>query len=87
MRRSRDEFEAAREKFQMERAEFTNTLDVWSSKERLRDRDCDTKLAHHCKTLQKLGAQHIDKVLEETSKSMSEMVWPFPSFDTNSPNS
>jgi len=87
MRRSRDEFEAAREEFQTARDEFTNTLDVWSSKERLRDRDYDKKLVLHCEKLQKLGTQHVFKALEETSKSMSEMVWLIPSSNKNSPNS
>ncbi len=79
MRRSRDEFEAAREEFQRARAEFTNTLDVWSSEERQCDHDYNDKLAHHCKTLKMIGTQLVDKALEETSKSMSEMVWQLPS--------
>ena len=87
MRRGRDEFEAAREKFQTARLEFTNTLNVWSSQELLRDRDYNEKLARHCETLQKLGSQHVKKALEETRKSMSEMVWPLPLSDENSPNS
>ena len=87
MRRSRDEFEAAREEFQMARAEFTNTLDVWSSKERLRDGEYDKKLALHRERLQKLGTQHVDKALEETRKSMAEMVWPLASSYKNSRNS
>ena len=84
MRRSRDEFEAAREKFQTARAEFTNMLNVWNSKELLRDREYNQKLARHCETLQKLGSQHVDKALEETHKLMSEMVWPLLSSDKNS---
>jgi len=87
MRRSRDEFEAAREEFQRARAEFTNTLGVWSSQERLRDLHYNSELARRCKILQKLGPQHIDTALQETSKYMSELVWPFPSSDKNSWNS
>jgi len=86
MRRSRDEFEAARQEFYMARVEFTNTLDVWSSRERLRDGDYDKKLTHHCERLQQLGTEHVDKALEETRKSMSEMVWPLAPSDKNSWN-
>jgi response regulator RpfG family c-di-GMP phosphodiesterase len=74
MRRSRDDFEAAQEQFQMARVEFTSTLDIWSGKEQQRDRDYDKKLAQYCATLQKFGTQHVLKTLEETSKSSSEMV-------------
>ena len=74
MRRSRDDFEAAREQFQKARAQFTNTLDLWSSKERLRDHEYETKLAQQCAILQKVGTQHVLKALEETRKSVSEMV-------------
>jgi hypothetical protein len=87
MRRSRDEFEAAREVFQMARAEFTNTLSFWGSKERLRDGEYDKKLAKHCERLQNLGTQHVEKALKETSRSMPEMVWPLASSDKNSRNS
>jgi len=87
MRRSWDEFEAARQEFYMARAEFTNTLDVWSSKERLRDRDYNKKLAHHCERLRQLGTEHVDKALEETRKSMSEMVWLLAPSDKDSRNS
>lgn len=83
MRRSRDEFEAARQEFHVARAEFTNTLDVWSSKERLRDGDYDKKLALHCEKLQQLGTEHVEKALEETSKSMLDMVWQLVPADKN----
>jgi len=87
MRRSRDEFEAARQEFYMARVEFTNTLDVWSSRERLRDGDYDKKLSHHCERLRQLATEHVDKALEETRKSMSEMVWLLAPSDKNLRNS
>jgi hypothetical protein len=74
MRRSKHELELAREEFQRARAEFTNTLDVWSQEERRRDIEYDRKLNQFIQRLRDVGKQSVHKALEETILNMSDKV-------------
>ena len=74
MRRSKLELELARDEFQRARAEFTNTLDVWSQEERRRDIEYDRKLNQSIQRLRDVGKQSVHKALEETIRNMSDKV-------------
>jgi hypothetical protein len=74
MRRSKHEFELARDEFQRVRAEFINTLDVWSQEERRRDIEYDQKLNQSIQRLRDVGEQSVHKAIEETIRNMSYEV-------------
>ena len=74
MRRSKHELELAREEFQRARAEFTNTLNVWSQEEQRRDIEYNRKLNQSIQRLRDVGKQSVHKALEETIRKMPDKV-------------
>jgi hypothetical protein len=74
MRRSKHELELARDEFQRARAEFTNTLDVWSLEEQRRDIEYDQKLKQYIQKLRDAGKKSVHKALDETFRNMSDKV-------------
>ena len=75
IRRSRVDLEAAREAFHRARAEFTDTLDAWQAEEELRFMECHRQLNQRSQRLKDIGNRCVVKALDETRKSMLELVW------------
>ena len=75
IRRSRSDLEAAREAFHRARAEFTDILDVWQAGEELRLLEYHRQLGQRSQRLRDIGNQCVLKALDETRKSMLELVW------------
>ena len=74
MRRTKNELEVAREKFQLARTEFTNTLNTWSCDEQQQDLTYNQMLASGMKNIRDSASKHIKTALDDT---LSEKVCIF----------